>query len=191
MRLGKDLIGKPIITIDEGRHIGKVKDLYLDQNLYHMTGIHLGKEGLIRRKENLIPRENVVVFGVDAILVESAVSITDSNEIDVESWIKLDDLIGREIDTPGGTKLAVLGDIILDVTGNIIGFALSKVAVDGPIAQTRAVSREVVIDNGNEDGVMTIDLPRAEQLGLPGEKGEAEGEPAPNAGDDPLPESSE
>ncbi len=170
MRLGKDLIGKPIITIDEGRHIGKVKDLYVDQNLTQMTGIHLGKEGLIRRKENLIPREKVVVFGVDAVLVVSHTSITDSNEVEIDSWIKLDGLIGREIDTPGGTKRAVLGDIILDITGRVIGFALSKVAVDGPIAETRAISREVVVDNGNEDGVMTIYLTRAEQLGLPDEK---------------------
>lgn len=169
MRLGKDLIGKPIVTIDEGRHIGKVKDLYLDRGLTEMTGIYLGREGLLRRKDNLIPRDSVVVYGVDAILVETASTMTDSHEVDVEQWIKLEDLAGRSIDTPGGTKLATVGDVLLDVTGQITGFSLAKVSVDGPIADNRAISRQAVLDNGNEDGVMTIDLNLAEQLGLPQE----------------------
>lgn len=170
MRLGKDLIGKPIITIDEGRHIGKVKDIYLDDNLYWMTGVFLGKEGILRRKENLIPRESVVVFGIDAILIKDSTTLTDSRETNIDDWQKLNDLRGRAIDTPGGTRLAAVGDVILDGEGRITGFSLSKVSIDGPIARNKAISREVVIDNGNVDGVMTIDLGRAEQLGVPEEK---------------------
>lgn len=167
MRLGKDLVGKPIISIDEGRHIGDAKDLYLDRDLNEMTGIHLGREGLLRRKDTIIPRASVVVYGVDAILVETGAAVTDSNEKDIEDWVKLADLTGRSIDTPGGTKLATVGDVILDVTGQIIGFSLAKVAVDGPIADNRAIARQAVLDNGHTDGIMTIDINLAEQLGLP------------------------
>mgnify|MGYP001029468416 CR=1 FL=1 len=163
MRLGKDLIGKQIITISDGRHVGKVKDIYLDRNLYWMTGIHLGREGFIRRKDNLIPRDSVVVFGIDAILIKDAAAVTDSNETDISDWIRLNEVDGREVDTPGGTKLANVGDVILDTEGKIIGFSLAKVTVDGPIAENRSIGRDVVIDNGNEDGVMTIDLVKAEQ----------------------------
>jgi hypothetical protein len=45
-----------------------------------------------------------------------------------------------------------------------LGFSLGRVLVDGPIAQQRAIRRDVLIDNGNEDGAMTIDLLRAERL---------------------------
>lgn len=166
MRLGKDLVNKPVYTISDGRYVGKAKDIYLDRNLYWMTGIHLGREGIIRRKDTLIPRDSVVVFGIDAILIKDNAAVTDSRETDIEDWIRLDDIIGREVDTPGGTKLAVIGDVILDTEGKITGFGLSKVTVDGPIAENRSIGRDVIIDNGNEDGVMTIDLVKAEQQGV-------------------------
>ncbi|MCA9990375.1 MAG: PRC-barrel domain-containing protein, partial [Anaerolineales bacterium] len=50
MRQSKDLIGKPVITLDEGRFLGNVKDVFLDKDLEWLAGIHLGREGLIRRK---------------------------------------------------------------------------------------------------------------------------------------------
>jgi len=170
MRLAKDLVGKPIYTIEKGQLLGKVKDIYLDENLYWMTGIYLGREGMFSRKENLIPRNSVAIFGIDAILVRGEDVVTDNRTHDTNGWQKLSKLRGRAIDTPGGTRLAAVGDVILDGEGHITGFALSKVSIDGPIARDKAISREVVIDNGNQDGVMTIDLGRAEQLGLPAEK---------------------
>lgn len=166
MRLGRDIIGKPIITISDGRHVGKVKDIYLDANLYWMEGIFIGREGWFSRKDNLIPRESVVVFGVDAILIKNAESLTDSKTTDISAWVRLDNLIGRGVDTPGGTKLATVGDVVLDGEGRVMGFSLAKVTVEGPIAKNRAIARDVVIDNGNQDGVMTIDLIRAEQQPL-------------------------
>lgn len=166
MRLGKDLTDKPIITINDGRHVGKVKDIYLDHDLLRMAGIFLGKEGLLRRKEQLIERENVVVFGVDVILIKNVEVITDSKEIDTKNWVRLDDVQGRDIDTPGGTKLGRIGDVIFNTEGEITGFKLSKVLVDGPIAEAGAISRDVLIDNGNVDGVMTIDLNKAEEQGI-------------------------
>ena len=47
MRLGKDLIGKPIISITDGRSLGTVKDVYINDQLYWLTGIHVGHERLI------------------------------------------------------------------------------------------------------------------------------------------------
>ncbi|MBI1880049.1 MAG: PRC-barrel domain-containing protein, partial [Chloroflexi bacterium] len=41
MRLGKDLVDKPIYSITEGRLVGKVKDLYLDSNLERIAGFYL------------------------------------------------------------------------------------------------------------------------------------------------------
>lgn len=164
MRQSKDLIGKPVITLDEGRFLGNVKDVFLDKDLEWLAGIHLGREGLIRRKNLLIPRGEVAVFGLDAILVKSAESVTDDKETSAaRQWLLLDKLQGRMVDTPGGTKVGVVGDVIVDEEARIIGVSLSKVYVEGPIAEQRAVSRTAVVDLGDEDGVMTIDLAKAEQ----------------------------
>lgn len=169
MRLGKDIVGKWIVTIDEGRQMGKVKDLLLNADLTQLNGIFLSREGLFRRKTVYIPRESVVVYGVDAVLVESAESVIESRTHPIDGWVRLSEIIGRPIDTPGGTKLATLGDMILNADGKITGFSLAKVSVTGPIADNRAIARPAIKDTGNADGTMTIDLPMAEALGMPTE----------------------
>jgi uncharacterized protein YrrD len=165
MRAGKDLIGKPIISITDGRLLGTVKDLYLNDQLYWLTGIHVGTEGLLKRKNYLIPRDSIVVFGIDAVLVKNSEVVTESKElVESETWPRLSKLKGRDVDTPGGTKVGTVGDIIIGEEGHITGFALAKVFVEGPIAEQGQVPREALIDTGQEDGVMTIDLPKVERL---------------------------
>jgi sporulation protein YlmC with PRC-barrel domain len=165
MRLGKDLFNKPIISITDGRLLGTVKDLYLNDQLYWLTGIHVGSEGLIKRKNFLIPRDSVIVFGIDAVLVKNADVITEGKDlVESETWPRLSKLKGRDVDTPGGTKVGTIGDIIIGEEGHITGFALAKVFVEGPIAEQGQIPREALIDTGNEDGVMTIDLPKVERL---------------------------
>lgn len=169
MRLGKDIIGKWIVTTNEGKQMGKVKDLLLDANLSQLNGIFIAREGMFRRRTVYIPREEVVVYGVDAVLIESEESVLDSRNHPIDGWVRLTEIFGRPIDTPGGTKLATLGDMILNADGAITGFALAKVSVTGPIADNRAIARPAVVDTGNEDGTMTIDLAAAEALGMPTE----------------------
>jgi uncharacterized protein YrrD len=165
MRFGKDLIGKPIYSIVDGRYVGDVKDLYVNKDLYWMTGIHVGHEGFLKRKSLIIKRENVVVFGIDAILVNDADVVREEKEVpDMEKWLRLDKLRGREVDTPGGTRVGLIGDIIIGEEGHITDFVLGKVFVEGPIADKGIIPHDTLIDTGNEDKVMTIDLPKVERL---------------------------
>lgn len=164
MRNSKDLIGKSVVSIDEGRLIGTVRDVYLDPNLDWLAGVHLGKEGLISRRSLLIPREDIVVFGVDFVLSRSDDVVTDDKNLPAsERWVRLDKLQGREVDTTGGTRVGVIGDAILDEEARIIGFTLSRVYVEGPIAESRTIYQEAIVDNGQEDGTMTVDLAKVEQ----------------------------
>jgi uncharacterized protein YrrD len=163
MRLGKDLTGKPIISVTDGRLIGYAKDLYTNKDLYWVTGIYTGSEGLIGRKDKLIQRENVVVFGIDAILVKNATVETDNKELkEVDNWQRLDKLRGRGVDTPGGTKVGTIGDIIVGEEGEVTGFSLSRVHIEGPVADNGTIPRDAVVDTGRVDGVMTIDLQKVE-----------------------------
>jgi uncharacterized protein YrrD len=172
--MGKDLIGKPIMSMTDGRLLGNVRDLYVNPDLYWLTGVHVGHEGLIKRKSLLIKRENVAVFGIDAILVKNSDVVTDDKEHpEVEEWLRLDKLRGREVDTPGGTKVGTVGDIILSEDGHVMGFVLSRVFVEGPIAQKGTIPRDTLIDTGSEDKVMTIDLTKVERLYM-GETDESE-----------------
>ena len=170
MRLGKDLTGKPIYSITDGQNLGNVKDIYFSNDLTIITGIFTGTEGLLKRKSLLIPSNQVSVYGIDAILVNDNDVIVqeDANEGSA-NWVRLSKLKGRDVDTPGGTKVATIGDVVLGEQGNVVGFTLSKVFVEGPIAQQGQITRSVIVDTGNEDGIMTINLTQAE-VGQPEEK---------------------
>ena len=80
--------------------------------------------------------------------------IDESVATEIDKWMRRQELVGREVDTTGGTKVGV------------IGFKLARIFVEGPIAKKQAVAREVVVDTGAEDGVMTVDLAQAEQHSL-------------------------
>jgi len=163
MRLGKDLINKPIYTLDEGKLLGKVQDLYVDDALEIILGIYLGAQGLVRRRSQLIRSGDVSVFGADAILVKSADVITDDNDLAAaKEWLRRDKLAGRDVDTPGGTRLGQLGDVVVDAAGRITAFAMWKVFVEGPLADKRVIDRSAVLDTGQVDGRMTVDLSRLE-----------------------------
>lgn len=104
MRLGKDLIDKPIYTLDEGKLLGKIQDLYLDNNLETVIGIFLGAQGLVRRRAQLIRSGDVTLFGIDTVLVRNAEVVTDDGElVAAKDWLRRDKLAGRDVDTPGGT----------------------------------------------------------------------------------------
>ena len=167
MRLGKDLLDKPVISVTDGRIVGRVKDLYLDNNLERIVGLYLGSEGIFSRKSMLVSRDRLTLLGIDAILaVDSDVVIDESVATEIDNWVRRQELVGREVDTTGGTKVGVIGDVIINDDDGVIGFKLARIFVEGPIAKKQAVAREVVVDTGAEDGVMTIDLAQAEQHSL-------------------------
>lgn len=165
---GKDIIGNPVITISDGRSIGNVKDIYLANDLQSVAGIYLGSEGLFSRRSLMVKSEDVVTIGKDAVLVKHDEVIQEEKDISEieESWLRRDELQGRSIDSPGGTKVGKVGDVIINREGSVLGFSLSHVYISGPIAENHSVAIHTVQDVGNEDGVMTIDLEQAEQQNL-------------------------
>ncbi len=164
VRIGKDLIGKPIYSITDGKHLGTLKDLYIDLDLGVVNGLFLGSEGLIKRKSFIIQRENVSLFGLDAILATGPDVVMDSSQMpSVEGWLRRDSLQGKGVDTPGGTKVGTIGDVLLDNQARIVGYTLSKVHVAGPVAKHRQVLNDAVLDIKSGASAMTIDLAKAEQ----------------------------
>jgi len=92
------------------------------------------------------------------------VVIDDVDTPEMGMWLRRDELQGRDIDTAGGTKVGTVGDFLLDEEANIVGFALAKVHVEGPVAEKRMVVKQAVIETGGKSGIITVDLTMAEQL---------------------------
>jgi sporulation protein YlmC with PRC-barrel domain len=167
MRLGKSLIGNPVFGITDGRKLGQVKDLYLDDDLTSVVGLFLGREGLLRPTPLFIERDDISLFGIDVVLAESTVTVYEGDEApEPPGWLRLDELRGREVQTPGGTKIGRIGDVALDEAARVTGFSLTNLSVKGPVAEAAAVARKAVVEVASEENVMTIDLAQAEQAPL-------------------------
>jgi sporulation protein YlmC with PRC-barrel domain len=165
MRLGKDFDGKPIISIANGQILGRAKDLYVNHDLTQLAGLFVGTEGVIRRKDRLIPAGGIVLIGVDVILVKDADVITTAQALpESDKWHRLSQLHGKEVHTPGGTKLAAIDDITLDEEGAVSGFTLSRVYVSGPLAEEQMIPREVVVDAFQRSDALLVDFPKLEVM---------------------------
>jgi sporulation protein YlmC with PRC-barrel domain len=168
MITSKDHSNKPIISITDGKRLGEVKDLYLDQDMRQVSGVFLGKEGLINRKTLAIARSAVQVYGIDAWLVSGPDTVVRPEDIpESGAFTLVSDLRGREIQTEGGTKIGVIEHVILDQEARVLGFGLGKVYSQGPLAQRKAIARESIINLGSTNEPMTINLAQAESLAIP------------------------
>jgi sporulation protein YlmC with PRC-barrel domain len=164
----RELSNKPLISITDGKKVGEVKDVYLDQDMRQVAAVFLGTEGLINRKTLMIDRSAVQVYGVDVWLVSNSNTVQGPGDIpDSETFVLVGELRGREIQTEGGTKIAVIADVILDNEGRVLGFDLGKVYAQGPLADRKVIAREVILSLGNTKEPMTINLAQAESQVLP------------------------
>jgi uncharacterized protein YrrD len=164
MRPGKDLIGKRIYSVDKGDHLGSVKDLYFDAGLNSVVALYLGSEGLLSRKAKLIKLDHIIIMGNDVVLVDSSNSVSNDKDVrEAELWLRRDDIAGRQISTPGGTRVGDLGDVLVGSNSQITGFQLSHIQIEGPVAARQQIDRDVILDIGGPDIPMTIDLAKAEK----------------------------
>lgn len=164
MKFAKDLLNKQVVSVSNGQILGKVHDIYLDADLRTVSGLHLGHEGFINRTAQLIPRSEIMLFGQDTVLVKQADAVVEEGQTDsMEQSVRRENLAGRELATAGGTRIATIDDVVIDDTGQVLGFTLGRTYVDSPVTESGAVSRAVIIDVAAADNVITIDLKKAEQ----------------------------
>jgi sporulation protein YlmC with PRC-barrel domain len=168
MITSKEHSGKSVISITDGKKLGEVKDLYLDQDMRQVAAVFLGREGLISRKTLVIARSAVQVYGIDAWLVSGSDIVMKAEDIpELTTFTLVGDLRGRELQTEGGTKVASIDHVILDNEARVLGFGLGKVYSQGPLAERRAIARDAILNLGTAKEPMTINLAQAESLALP------------------------
>lgn len=159
----KGLRNKWLVSITDGKKLGEIQNLYLDGEVNRMAAAFLGKEGLLSRRSLIIEQANIQVFGSDVWLISGPDKVKRLEEVPGSDSFQLaSDLLGREIQTDGGTRMGVVDDILMGSDGSVLGFALGKVYVQGPLADRKTIARAAVTNLGNRDNPMIADLPKAE-----------------------------
>lgn len=168
MATGKQILNKQLISLTDGKKVGEIKDIYFDEKLTKIVAIYLGSEGLLNKKHHALLRDNVRVMGVDAWLVSSSdVSIPAETLPDADRLIMYSDVRGREIVTEGGTKIGAAEDVLFDADGDIVGFALGRIEVKGPLADHKMIARSAVSTVGSNTSAMTANMAQAEATPVP------------------------
>ncbi len=167
MALTKSFQGKLLISATDGKKLGEVKDVFLDETAGKIVAVYLGKSGLINRKSLLIEIDHVALFGIDCWMINGSdkVIAKDDGE-NRDTYILADDLRGREVQTDGGTKIGVIGDVIVDNACQVLGFSLDKLHVEGPLSQSKAIARPAITSLGDKDNTMIASLTEAEKLSI-------------------------
>ncbi len=133
MRRSKELVGKRIISLDNGTNLGIVKDLYFDRDANQMMGLFLGYTGRrFNRKAQVIPESAIALLGEDVVFISQrdVVKVVITKE-EYPQWVRRDQLQGRLISAANGTKIGVVNDLLITAQGQVEGFTLSMTFFEG------------------------------------------------------------
>lgn len=163
MPTAKDLHKKPVYSIADGTKLGDIKDIYLDADATTITAVLVGKEGVFTKTMLVVRRSDVRTIGVDCWLTHGEAEVMDLKDVSGSDDFQLaSDLRKREMETTGGTKIGTVGDVVFDDDDSVVGFALAKVHIQGPVATAKQVVLSAVTSFGDKRTAMIVDLQAAE-----------------------------
>lgn len=124
---GRELIGMPLFSVDQGKEIGEVKNLVFDPLQRRVTDLILREGGWFRRPE-VVPFETIEHIGPDAVIIKPAErEVTAPVEIQEEDLKKSFNLTGRKVLSEEGHDLGTVYDLgINEQTGEVFGFELTQ-----------------------------------------------------------------
>jgi uncharacterized protein YrrD len=149
------LIGNPVIDTTEGEMVAEVEDVLVDPETLKAVAVTTHKSTLLSPELKAIPADQVQVWGKDAVLVKQTDATVKEGELSSRKrWLSAtDDIRGYEVVAEDGTRIGTLGDVALDRQGQIVGYEMAEVVVEGRVAvaeyvdvkATRSLGPDVLI----------------------------------------------
>jgi len=141
-RVAQSLKDFQIISITNGQKIGKVQDVLVDPARTRLAGIVVSSGSLLSRKSLVIPRDKVVVWGEDVILVENPDVLQPKGKLDgLEDWLSAsNNLKGMEVISTDGTKIAEIKDVVINADAQLVGYDLNQVFIEGSINKSKRIA---------------------------------------------------
>ncbi|MEH2314024.1 MAG: PRC-barrel domain-containing protein [Nostoc sp.] len=127
MRKGSDVIDKVVVTSDKGQKIQRILDLIFDHKRNQFLGFLVEEKGLFRDAK-VIPLEEVLAIGSDAIIVKSKESVVKAHRVSAIKEILHQNIVlrGTRILTTEGLYLGGLVDLFFDEhSGLVEGYEVS------------------------------------------------------------------
>jgi uncharacterized protein YrrD len=131
MRKGKSVIGKLVLSLDEGLKLEKVTDVVVDAEGKRVVALVVNEGGFMSSSK-VVPTAEVQSFGKDAVVVRSAGSVVSvADHADLRALVDRDEkVVGKKVFTITGEDEGSIGDIYFDEdTGDVVGYEVSSGAL--------------------------------------------------------------
>jgi uncharacterized protein YrrD len=138
-RLLKELRGKPIFDMQEGRKIGTFEDLLIAPGDFHTLAIITTRMLLLNRKVEALPAEEVRLWGRDVILAARPDAIRAREAISglEQALLASTVLKGRSVISTDGQRLGVADDFYINAQGRLEAVRLSQTSHNGPVSHLK------------------------------------------------------
>jgi sporulation protein YlmC with PRC-barrel domain len=125
-----ELIGRPVLTLDEAKIIGEVRDVLFDPHDSRITGFTLRGRGLLSPSMlGLVPIERVRSVGSAAVMVHDAAALLRDADEQREYLPERQDATGTEVVAEDGTPIGLVSDIVIETDGEqlmVVGYCLER-----------------------------------------------------------------
>jgi len=128
MRKAKSLLGLSVITHNDGKNLGTVRDLIFSDNSQKLLALLLSDRELFGMIDAVcVPWNQVREIGADALMVESEDSQqkVHADALIAESYDARHTIDGKTLTTDQGEKVGSVSDLYLDDSGYVTAFEIS------------------------------------------------------------------
>ncbi|MER3495704.1 MAG: hypothetical protein C4320_02095 [Armatimonadota bacterium] len=156
-KTGKQLIGTPVISLDDGTEIGQVHDVIFNARQGNLVGVTIPVGGGFfgGGKTLLLRSAGIFALGEDAITVQNSNVLEEiSRKIEEFGDEAGEPVLGKRLMTDDGSFLGRIDDILVDrTTRKVVAYEVSgglwndlmRGQTDVPIEHITAIGRDVVI----------------------------------------------
>lgn len=127
LKRGSDIIGLPVICLENGNKKGEIKDILFDSGKMLVTAVLVDEGGLLHNSR-IIYYQNISCIGKDAIMIEKSsfiehIPMYSKNPLQFHTRQNILDL---EVITEAGQNIGMVQDLLLDLQkGKIIALILT------------------------------------------------------------------
>ncbi|HUG31223.1 MAG TPA: PRC-barrel domain-containing protein [Candidatus Limnocylindria bacterium] len=152
MLKGKSVIGKEILSLEEGVKLDKVSDVVVDPEGKRVIALVVSEGGFMSSSK-VVPVDEVSSYGKDAVVIRSAGSIvTTSADPALRELVDREEkIIGKNVYTTTGDDQGSIADVYFDEeTGLVVGYEVSG-GMLGDAAKGRSYLATDEIDSIGDD----------------------------------------
>jgi uncharacterized protein YrrD len=152
MRKGKSIIGKDVLSLEDGVKLETVSDVVIDPDGRRVVAIIVTEGGFLS-SSRIVPTEEVTSYGKDAVVVRSGASVISvADHPEMRAMVnRHDKILGKKVFTTNGDDQGSISDIYFDEpTGVVVGYEVSGGLLGDMAKGTSYLSTDEVTSMGQE-----------------------------------------